>query len=98
VLRPEFDLRKMLGKLLGRGSRAPRELPNAGRSMVQDFEALVGSAEAELRRYGVRRLGIRREGERTFMEMAEALHYLLHGYARKIGTIAGPAEASAACA
>jgi type IV secretion system protein VirB4 len=57
--------------------------------MVQDFEALVGSAEAELRRYGVRRLGIRREGDRTFMEMAEALHYILHGYARKIGTIAG---------
>jgi type IV secretion system protein VirB4 len=89
VLRPAFDARKMLARLFGRGPRAPRELPSAERTMVQDFEALVGSAEAELRRYGVRRLGIRREGERTFMEMAEALHYILHGYARKIGTIAG---------
>jgi type IV secretion system protein VirB4 len=89
VLRPEFDLRKTFRKLLGRGPRAPRDLPNVERTMEQDFEALVGSAEAELRRYGVRRLGIRREGERTFMEIAEALHYILHGYARKIGTIAG---------
>jgi type IV secretion system protein VirB4 len=89
VLRPEFDVRKTLGRLLGQGARAPRELPSAGRSMVQDFEASVGSAESELRRYGVRRLGIRREGDRTFMEMAEALHYILHGYGRKIGTIAG---------
>jgi type IV secretion system protein VirB4 len=89
VLRPEFDLRKTSRKLLGWGPRAPRDLPSVERTMEQDFEALVGSAEAELRRYGVRRLGIRQEGERTFMEIAEALHYILHGYARKIGTIAG---------
>ena len=88
LLRPQLDVRKMLARLIGRGPRSPRNLPTAEAVMVQDFEALVGSAASELARYGVKRLGIRREDGRTFMELAEAFHYILHGQARSIGTIA----------
>ena len=90
VLRPEFNIRKAFLSMFGKGQKAPRALPRAEGNMVQDFQETVDRAASNLARYGVQRLGIRPgDGGTAFLEMAEAQHHILHGYARPIGTISG---------
>jgi type IV secretion system protein VirB4 len=93
LLKPQFDVRKTFLTLFEHKESAPRALPAATATMVQDFQEIVGRAQANLARYGVRRLGLRSEGEgeaaRAFLEIAEAQYHQLHGYPRPIGAIAG---------
>lgn len=90
VLRPEFNARKALAGLVNRGRAAPRALPKVQGNMLQDFQETVERAATNLARYGVQRLGIRKGADGTaFLAMAEAQHYILHGYARPIAAISG---------
>lgn len=88
VLRPEFNVRKIFAGLFAKGPKAPRGLPSVQATMVQDFQETVDRAAANLARYGVERIGIRRDHNGSaFLAMAEAQHYILHGYPRPIGAI-----------
>ena len=89
VFKPQFGPRKVFSSRFGNGVASPRSLPTAEKVLLQDFQEIVGRAEANLARYGVRRLGINRDEDgRAFMAMAEAQYHILHGYPRQIGMIA----------
>lgn len=90
VFKPDFNIRKTFLDIFKRGVSAPRGLPSAEVVMVQDFQELVKQVQAKLDLYKVRRLSIRYGADGTaFLEMAEAQHYILHGYMRNIGAITG---------
>ena len=90
ILKPQFDLKRVISGLANRGAASPRGIPAASDILLQDFQEIVDRAQSNLARYGVRRLGVRQEGDGpAFLELAEAQHHILHGYPRPIGAIAG---------
>jgi len=88
VMHPEDTFRSGLRALAGGGADAH---PQAAPALLQDFADVLHRLEAGLVRYGVRRLGVRRDPETGvgFSEIFEAFHLIANGRFRPIGLSRG---------
>jgi len=83
VLRREDSLRSGLQALAGGGVH---DYPQADRAMETDLKDILNRMMPSLKRFGVKRLGLRPGG---FSEIFEALHLIANGYFRPIGLTQG---------
>jgi type IV secretion system protein VirB4 len=86
IRRPPAVAGDRLGAWVSRKRKAPAE---SSPQAMQHLEEVVRVLQADLEPYGLKRLGVRREGRVAFSEMAEALSLILTNKYRRIPMTTG---------